>query len=294
MDIKEKLKSRQRYVEEKLSEYLPSESAYPEILFRAMRYSVFAGGKRLRPILLLEVNKLFDGDDEVVAPFACALEMIHTYSLIHDDLPAMDDDNFRRGRLTSHKAFGEGMAILAGDALLNHAFEVMSKATCKRDDKLGAEAMYAIAFGAGVNGMIAGQVVDILSEGKNIDKNTMNYIHLNKTSALIQSAFRAGGILGGANEETITLLNEAAVRIGMAFQIQDDILDVTGTQEELGKSVFSDSKNEKTTYISLFGLEESNKMVEKLSREAIEILESFGDRSKFLIEITKYLMNRRT
>ena len=294
MDIKEKLKSRQRYVEEKLSEYLPSESAYPEILFRAMRYSVFAGGKRLRPILLLEVNKLFDGDDEVVAPFACALEMIHTYSLIHDDLPAMDDDNFRRGRLTSHKAFGEGMAILAGDALLNHAFEVMSKATCKRDDKLGAEAMYAIAFGAGVNGMIAGQVVDILSEGKNIDKNTMNYIHLNKTSALIQSAFRAGGILGGANEETITLLNEAAVRIGMAFQIQDDILDVTGTQEELGKSVFSDSKNEKTTYISLFGLEESNKMVEKLSREAIEILESFGDRSKFLIEITKYLMNRKT
>jgi len=294
VDIKEKLKSRQRYVEEKLSEYLPSESAYPEILFRAMRYSVFAGGKRLRPILLLEVNKLFDGDDEVVAPFACALEMIHTYSLIHDDLPAMDDDNFRRGRLTSHKAFGEGMAILAGDALLNHAFEVMSKATCKRDDKLGAEAMYAIAFGAGVNGMIAGQVVDILSEGKNIDKNTMNYIHLNKTSALIQSAFRAGGILGGANEETITLLNEAAVRIGMAFQIQDDILDVTGTQEELGKSVFSDSKNEKTTYISLFGLEESNKMVEKLSREAIEILESFGDRSKFLIEITKYLMNRRT
>ena len=294
MDIKERLKSRRIYVEEKLYEYLPSESEYPEILFRAMRYSVFAGGKRLRPILLLEVHKLFDGDDEVIAPFACALEMIHTYSLIHDDLPAMDDDNFRRGRLTSHKAFGEGMAILAGDALLSHAFEVMSKASCKRDDKLGAEAMYAIAFGAGVNGMIAGQVVDILSEGKSIDKNTMNYIHLNKTSALIQSAFRAGGILGGANEETITLLNEVALRIGMAFQIQDDILDVTGTQEELGKSVFSDSKNKKTTYISLFGLEESNKMVEKLSSEAIEILENFGDRSKFLIEITKYLMNRRT
>ena len=293
MDIKERLKERSAYVEEKLSQYLPSENDYPDILFKAMRYSIFAGGKRLRPILLLEVNKLFGGADETAAPFACALEMIHTYSLIHDDLPAMDDDNFRRGRLTSHKAFGEGMAILAGDALLSHAFEVMSRITCERDDKLGAKAMYAIAFGAGVNGMIAGQVVDVISEGKAIDKNTMNYIHLNKTAALIQAAFRAGGCLGGANEETIALLNEAAVKIGMAFQIQDDILDVIGTQEEMGKSVLSDSKNDKTTYISLFGIEESNRIVEKLSNEAIEILMNFGKRSEFLVEITKYLMDRR-
>ncbi|MDD3571286.1 MAG: polyprenyl synthetase family protein, partial [Lachnospiraceae bacterium] len=231
MNLKAELSERKMYVDTKLDEYLPKESQYPEILFKSMRYSVFAGGKRLRPIMLMAVNKMFGGTNEVAAPYACALEMIHTYSLIHDDLPAIDNDNFRRGRLTNHKAFGENVAILAGDALLTHAFEVMSDAVCKSGDINGAFAINAIAKGAGINGMVVGQVVDVISEGKNLNKETLDFIHLNKTGAMIQGAFKAGALLAGASETSVELLDEAAKKIGVAFQIQDDILDVTGTQE---------------------------------------------------------------
>lgn len=293
MNLKAELNQRKMYVDTKLDEFLPKESKYPEIIFKSMRYSVFAGGKRLRPIMLLAVNRMFGGSDDVAAPYACALEMIHTYSLIHDDLPAIDNDNFRRGRLTNHKAFGENIAILAGDALLTHAFEVMSDAVCKSGDIKGAFAINAIASGAGINGMVVGQVVDVISEGKNLSKETLDFIHLNKTGAMIQGAFKAGALLAGASETSVELLDEAAKKIGVAFQIQDDILDVTGTQEELGKPILSDEKNEKTTYVTLYGVEKSAEFVKQLSHEAMDILQSFGTRCKFLEELTKYLIDRR-
>jgi Geranylgeranyl pyrophosphate synthase len=293
MNLSTELNERRMYVDTKLDEYLPKECEYPEIIFKSMRYSVFAGGKRIRPIMLLAVNRMFGGSDDIAAPYACALEMIHTYSLIHDDLPAIDNDNFRRGRLTNHKAFGEDIAILAGDALLTHAFEVMSEAVCKSQDINGVRAMNAIAHGAGVNGMVVGQVVDVISDGKKLNKETLDFIHLNKTGAMIQGAFKAGALLAGATETSVELLDEAAKKIGIAFQIQDDILDVTSTQEELGKPIFSDEKNEKTTYVTLYGVEKSTEFVKQLSYEAMSILQSFGTRCNFLEEMTRYLIDRR-
>lgn len=291
--MKLELQERKTFIDEQLNKILPEETEYPDIIFKAMRYSVFAGGKRLRPILLLESNRLFGGKKEDASVFACAIEMIHTYSLIHDDLPALDNDNFRRGRLTSHKAFGESIAILAGDALLNYAYEIMAAEVCQNSMSGSAKAMEYIAKGAGIRGMIAGQIVDVINEKRETDKKTLDYINENKTSALIQAALKAGGVLGGANEDSIDILNEAGKRIGMAFQIQDDILDVTGTMAETGKAVLSDEKNFKTTYVSLFGVEKSMEFVERLSNEAIEMLESFGERSKFLVELTKYLIYRK-
>ncbi len=293
MNLEIELKSKKSYVDKKLDEYLPKEAEYPEIIFKSMRYSAFAGGKRLRPIMLLAANNIFEGSDDEAAPFACAIEMIHTYSLIHDDLPAIDNDNFRRGRLTNHRAFGENIGILTGDALLSHAFQVMSEAVCKSGNIRHAEAMHAIAVGAGVNGMIAGQVVDVISEGKKIDTETLDYIHKNKTAAMIQAALKAGAIIGGANETSVEILDMAGEKIGVAFQIQDDVLDVTGTSEELGKPILSDEKNKKNTYATIYGVDESIKFVKKLSAEAIELLENFGGRADFLIELTKYLIDRR-
>jgi len=293
MNLNLELNERRMYVDTKLDEYLPNESQYPEIIFKSMRYSIFAGGKRLRPIMLMAANRMFGGSDDIAAPYACALEMIHTYSLIHDDLPAIDNDNFRRGRLTNHKAFGENIAILAGDALLTHAFEVMSETVCKSGDIKGAFAMNAIAHGSGINGMVAGQVVDVISDGKNLNKETLDFIHLNKTGAMIQGAFKAGALLAGASEPSVKLLDEAARKIGIAFQIQDDILDVTSTQEELGKPLFSDEKNEKTTYVTLYGVDKSTEFVKQLSHEAMDILQGFGTRCNFLEELTRYLIDRR-
>ena len=292
MDIELELKERKVYIEKALDNILPKETLYPDMIFKAMRYSIFVGGKRIRPTLLLEANKLFGGKEEEAIAFACAIEMIHTYSLIHDDLPALDNDNFRRGRLTSHKAFGENIAILAGDALLNYAYEVMTEEVCKNKNPNAPMAMNYIAKAAGVKGMIAGQVVDVINEKKELEKETLDFINENKTGALIQGALKAGGVLGGANEDSIHLLDEAGKRIGIAFQIQDDILDVIGTQEELGKPLLSDEKNFKTTYVSLLGIEKSMEVVEELSKDAIDILQSFGERSKFLVELTKYLIYR--
>ena len=293
MDWKAELKERTAKIDENLDRLLPRESEYPEIIFKAMRYSVFAGGKRLRPVFLLEVNHILGGKTEEAMDFACALEMIHTYSLIHDDLPALDNDNFRRGRLTNHKAFGENVAILAGDALLSHAFEVMANAAARFSDGRGIAAMQAIAHGAGVYGMVAGQVVDVINDGKKVDADTLRFIHTKKTGAMIEGAFLAGAALGGANDATKEILQQAATKIGLAFQIQDDILDVIGTVEELGKPLHSDEKNAKNTYVALFGLEASEAEVERLTAQALEQLESFGSRSAFLQELTKHLVGRR-
>lgn len=293
MDIKAEIKERMEQIDQQLDRLLPQETEYPDIIFKAMRYSVFAGGKRLRPILVLETCKLLGGNVEEAMDYACALEMIHTYSLIHDDLPALDNDNFRRGRLTNHRAFGENIAILAGDALLSHAFEVMANAAVKDTTGRGIKAMQAIAHGAGVFGMVSGQVVDVINDGKKVDERTLDFIHKKKTGAMIEGAFLAGAHLGGADEGVLEVLQSAAEKIGLAFQIQDDILDVTGTMEELGKPIHSDERNEKNTYVSLYGLEASQKAVEDLSREAIAQLEVFGARSEFLVALTQYLVKRR-
>lgn len=231
MDFKEELKEKVKIVDEYMEKFLPPEDKYPEIIHKAMRYSVFAGGKRLRPIMVMEACRAFGGDVEKAMPFACAIEMIHTYSLIHDDLPALDNDDYRRGRLTSHKMFGENMAILAGDALLHHAFETMAEACVKMNDIKYTKVMLAIAQGAGINGMVAGQVVDVISEGKEIDKDTLDYIHKNKTAAMIIGALKAGAEIGGASDEEIKNIERVGELVGVAFQIQDDILDVTSTLE---------------------------------------------------------------
>lgn len=294
MNLKEEIEAKKQYIDNELDNILPSESAYPGILFKSMRYSVFAGGKRLRPILILAACEMFGGNDKKAAPFACAMEMIHTYSLIHDDLPAIDNDNFRRGRLTNHKAFGENIAILAGDALLSYAFEVMANAVAKNTDEASAKALQSIAFGAGINGMVSGQVVDVISEGKKLEKREMDFIHINKTAAMIVASVKAGAYLGGAKQEDVDSLEKAALKLGLAFQIQDDILDVTGTFEELGKPLHSDEKNEKATYVSMFGLERSTEIVEELSGDAENIFMSFGEKGRFLAELTKYLVKRRS
>lgn len=292
VDFKQNLINRIAFIEKELDKYLRFENEYPEVIFKAMRYSIFAGGKRLRPIMLLAACEAFGGDCEKAVPFACAIEMIHTYSLIHDDLPALDNDDYRRGNLTSHKVFGEDIAILTGDALLNHAFETMTEACCKYSDMNCIKAMNAIGHSAGTKGMIGGQVVDVMSEGKQIDKKTLEFIHKNKTAAMIQGALTAGAYIGGASEEQIKRLNEVGEKIGIAFQIQDDILDVTSTVEVLGKPILSDEKNQKVTYVTMYGLEESKEFVKKISDEAIITLNSFDNQSRFLIELTEYLIKR--
>ena len=291
MDFKQELKDRVVIVDEYMEKYLPSADKYPEIIHDAMRYSVFAGGKRLRPIMVMEACKAFGGDWEKAMPFACAIEMIHTYSLIHDDLPALDNDDYRRGRLTSHKVYGEDMAILAGDALLHHAFETMAEACVELGDLKASKAMLAIAQGAGIHGMVAGQVVDVISEGKQIDKETLDYIHRNKTAAMLIGSLKSGAYMGGASDEDIKKLERVGELVGVAFQVQDDILDVTSTLEQLGKPINSDEKNNKVTYVTMFGVERASEIVEEMSNEAIDILKGM-ENMDFLIKLTEYLIKR--
>ena len=293
MNCKQILEQKAKQIDEYLEQYLPLEKEYPSIIFEAMRYSVFAGGKRLRPVLLFSACEALDGDIKKAIPFACAIEMIHSYSLIHDDLPAMDNDDYRRGMLTSHKKFGEATAILAGDGLLHHAFEIMSDACVKYCSNETVKAMQAIAHGAGVFGMLSGQVTDVISEGKQIDEKTMYFIHKNKTAAMLQGALKAGTLLAGGTEQQVKMMEQAGEKIGVAFQIADDILDVTSTFQELGKPVHSDEKNEKNTFVTMYGIEASQKMVETLSEEAITIFQKFGKKADFLIELTQYLMKRK-
>ena len=273
--------------------FCPTEEGLQQTVIDAMNYSVKAGGKRLRPLVLLETLKLFGGEEEEAYPFMAAIEMIHTYSLVHDDLPAMDNDKYRRGKLTTHAKFGENMAILAGDALLNYAYEIMSDAVMNsKYPKRAIRAMQTIARKAGIYGMVGGQTVDVENEGKEMSIDTINYIHNLKTAALIEGSMMAGAILAGAKEEEIDIVEKIAKSIGVAFQIQDDILDVTGDTNQLGKAVLSDEKNHKTTYVSLLGVNISKEHVKRYSRDAIELLESLNKDDAFLKFLFVKLIDR--
>lgn len=293
MDFKEELLKRTEYVNSVLKEYMPAEEGHQKEIFEAMNYSINAGGKRLRPIFMMESAKLFGGCEEDVKPFMASLEMIHTYSLVHDDLPAMDNDDYRRGKLTTHKKFGHAMGILAGDGLLNFAFETAADAVAASGDKVRAsKALKILAKKAGAYGMIGGQVVDVELTGTAITKEQLDFIYEKKTSALIEAAFMIGAVLAGASDSEVEKLEKVAWNIGMAFQIQDDILDVTSTQEVLGKPVLSDEKNEKTTYVTLYGIEGAASYVKKYTDEAMELLGSLEHENIFLNSLIISLINR--
>lgn len=294
VSVKQKIMDRIQLINEALDRYLPASEDSPGIIHEAMRYSVNAGGKRLRPLLVLASAEAVGGDYKKAVPAACALELIHTYSLIHDDLPAMDDDDYRRGKLTSHKVYGESIAILAGDALLTQAFEMLAEAEISLllpGSKVAA-VIREIAYAAGSKGMIGGQVVDILSENKVVDKETLHYIHSHKTGALFRASVRTGAIIGGASETELRCLTEYADNYGVAFQITDDILDVEGDSEKLGKTVGSDERKNKSTYPSLFGLEQSKKIAGDAVEGALYSLRSFGVKADILKYIASYLINR--
>lgn len=297
MNFKEALEKKVVHVEEILGSFLPKEEGFQKVVLEAMNYSIMAGGKRLRPIMMEESYHLLGGRGKIVEPFMAALEMIHNYSLVHDDLPAMDNDEYRRGRKTTWKVYGDGMAILAGDGLLNYAYETAVTAFSMTEDreelKRVARALEVLTRKAGVYGMIGGQTADIEAESKEqITEELLLFIDENKTAALMQAALMIGGILAGASEEAINKLERAAYDIGIAFQIQDDILDVTSTTEVLGKPVGSDEKNHKLTYASLHGLDQAKEEVCRLSGEAVHILKGLGEENDFLIELIHSLIKR--
>lgn len=277
-------------VEQALENYLQKEEA-PSSLYEAMRYSVMAGGKRLRPVLCLASCEAVGRDEKKALPFACALEAIHTYSLIHDDLPCMDNDDFRRGRPTNHKVFGEAVAILAGDALLNIAFEWMSDAP-NLDPLIHIKAIREMAKATGAQGLVGGQVVDLQSEGKNLTPEELQYIHIHKTARLIQAAAKTGAILGEAPEKTLQAISIYGENLGLAFQITDDLLDVLGNQEKMGKSVQKDAKVSKATYPSLFGIETSQKIAKDCLDKALHAIQFLGDKANLLREIASVVETR--
>lgn len=280
-----------KIIEQKLDEYIPVK--YPEEIWESMRYSVLAGGKRLRPVLCLETCKVLSGDYTQAIPTACAIEMLHSQSLIHDDLPCMDNDDYRRGKPTNHKVFGESTAVLAGDALLSFAPQIIIQKTPKTvPEQSILRVLEEFLVSAGAEKLIAGQVVDIASEGKQIDKQTLNFIHDNKTAALFKLSLRTGAILGGADENTLKALTDYAEKLGLAFQIMDDILDVTSTLEELGKTPGKDEKEGKVTYISFYGLEESKKQVASLCKQACDILKQRDIKSDILTAIANSINER--
>ena len=293
MNFKDELKSRVNNVEILLNEYMPKEEGYQKTIFEAMNYSLSAGGKRLRPILTLEACKLVGGNEKDAIPFAAAIEMIHTYTLIHDDLPALDNDDLRRGRKTNHKVYGEAMAILAGDGLLNYAYEIMLKESIRKDDSNKyLKAINEIAKASGIYGMIGGQVVDIESEGKSISMDKLDFIHMNKTAAIIIGCMRAGAIIGGASEIQLENITKYAKNIGLSFQIVDDILDVVGDEAKLGKKVGSDIDNEKSTYPSLIGLDKSKEIAKNLIEEAKLSISNIDKDSEFLNSLADYIVDR--
>ncbi len=292
MEFKQQLQTKVDDIEKILYSYLPKEEGLQKTVIEAMNYSVKAGGKRLRPMLMQEAYKLFGGKSKVVEPFMTALEMIHTYSLVHDDLPALDNDEYRRGKKTTHAVYGETMGILAGDGLLNYAFEVALAAFDIEFNERVAKALKVLATKAGIYGMIGGQIADIESEGKSVGIDTVEFIHRLKCGALIESAMLIGAILAGASEEEQAKIEQIGADVGYAFQIQDDILDVTGTTEVLGKPAGSDDKNEKSTYVSIKGLEQAKKDVELMSARALKNLASFKNKNAFLEDLIKMLINR--
>lgn len=324
MDFKKQMKDKVVAIENIIQAYMPSECTFQKKIVDAMDYTMSAGGKRIRPMLMQESYHLFGGRDELVEPFMAAIEMIHTYSLIHDDLPALDNDDYRRGRKTAHIVYGEDMAILAGDALLNYAFETAGKTfnliksqelPCIDEgqsvmDNVDADRLYSyldeliqrrnveralqvLSSKPGIYGMIGGQVVDVELTGSILTEKQLTYIYENKTGALIEASMAIGAILAGADDSAIEKIQKVAYNVGMAFQIQDDILDETATFEELGKALHSDEKNGKVTYVTIHGLEDSRKEIESLSREAIELLESIDGDSEFLQRLVEYLIDRK-
>ena len=294
MSFKEEYQKRIESIEDILQKYLPVQQGYQKIIMEAMEYSLMAGGKRLRPMLMRESFELFDGRGGLIEPFMAAIEMIHTYSLVHDDLPAMDNDDYRRGRKTTHVVYGEDMGILAGDALLNYAFETACFAFELEPEKslMIGRALKILADKAGIYGMIGGQVVDVKESGHKITGDMLDFIYRLKTGALIEASVMIGAVLAGASDEEILKIEEIAGKVGMAFQIQDDILDVTSTTEMLGKPIHSDEKNEKTTYVTLRGIEESRKEVKRLTSEALDTLKGLKYENAFLNELLEWLVYR--
>lgn len=290
---KQQLEEKTKQVESIIFQYLPEATGNQKTVIEAMNYSVLAGGKRLRPMLMKEVYEMFGGEGKVIEPFMAAIEMIHTYSLVHDDLPAMDNDEYRRGKKTTWAQFDECTAILAGDGLLNYAFETALKAETENNPYI-VRALGILAKKAGIYGMIGGQTADIEAEKpeNDVDGEKLLFIHEHKTAALIQASMMIGAVLAGASDEETAQIEKCAYNIGIAFQIQDDILDVTSTLEVLGKPIGSDEKNHKKTYVSIYGLEKSKEDVKRLSEEAIAILASFGKRNLFLEELVEQLINR--
>ena len=310
MDVEQLLQNKAMHVEDILKRNLPSGDGYADEVVDAMNYSLLAGGKRLRPVMMPEAFNLFSKgktDESVVEPFVAAIEMIHTYSLVHDDLPAMDNDEYRRGRKTTHAVYGAGMATLAGDGLLNLAFEVATcgaisgKELSPYDGECAnryLQSLYILGKKAGYRGMVGGQCADIMAENaKDIPeekmKDILHYIDENKTGALIECSLMIGAILGGASQKDVALLEKTGSNVGIAFQIQDDILDITSTQEELGKPIGSDEKNNKSTYVSLYGMDNAKDKVKELSEEAKDILKNLGFADSFLSELFEYLIYRK-
>jgi geranylgeranyl diphosphate synthase type II len=295
-DLDAYLAERRRHVDEALAAVLPADDTPPSSVHQAMRYSVMAGGKRLRPILVIGGAEAVGGQAESVMPAACALELIHTYSLIHDDLPAMDDDDYRRGRLTNHKVFGEAIAILAGDALLTYAFRLLAENAVRvaGDASLVRDVVVEVVDAAGTAGMVGGQVVDIESEGKTVSPETLEYIHLHKTAALIRASLRVGALLAGARGDRLATIGAAGQILGLAFQIVDDILDVEGTLAELGKTAGSDERKGKATYPAVHGIEASRAQARALIGQAKEQLRRLGPGATPLCALADYVFERRS
>lgn len=294
MDINKEIAEHTTQVEAIITKYLPKESGYQKTVMEAMNYSFLAGGKRLRPMLMQETYRLFGGSSDIIEPFMAAIEMIHTYSLIHDDLPAMDNDDYRRGRKTTHVVYGEAMGILAGDALLNFAFETACKGLMQDvGNPAVARAVQILAQKAGIYGMLGGQVVDVESEGQPLEREKLDFIYDLKTGALIEASMLIGAVLAGASEKEQQVILQVAKDVGLAFQIQDGILDVTSDMETLGKPIGSDEKNHKTTYVTIRGLAQAQKDVEKISERALEGVASLSEENVFLNELIRYLIHRK-
>ena len=293
MDFKQELKKYVELIETNLKKYIKPKDVPEHILNESMEYSLLAGGKRIRPALMISTYSLFKDDIEVCMPFAVAMEMVHNFSLIHDDLPAIDNDDFRHGKQTNHKKYNEATAILAGDGLLNYAYIVIAKAMKESDEKLRTRQLQAFyEFSEAIDRMIAGEYVDTEYEGKQISHDYLEYMHKNKTGALLRNSVRTGAILAGASEECLNHLSIYAEKIGLTFQIKDDILSEIGDEKVIGKPVGNDKKRGKCTYVTKYGLEEAQNMLEKLTEEAIEVIKPYGEKAEFLIELALYIQNR--
>ena len=294
MEFKEQLKQYQEQINQELEKYLRKEKCLEEVLNQSMEYSLMAGGKRLRPILVIATYQIFKNDIEICMPYAVAIEMVHNFSLIHDDLPGIDNDDFRHGKPTNHKKFNEATAILAGDALLNQAYMVISKnlRQTTNNDELKLKLKVFEEFSQAIDRMIVGEYIDTEWEGRKIEKEQLEYIHKNKTGALLKLCVRMGAILANAPEEDIEKLTTYAEKIGLAFQIKDDILSEEGDEKVLGKPVGNDKELEKCTYVSQYGLQGAKEILEKITKEAIQEISSYGEKAKFLEQLANYIKNR--